>query len=131
MNTLDLFKHRRFTEVKLDDGKVYKIPQEYTVEEVERLLELKKKQEEISDTIAGDTEEEQKAQADLLWGNIFAQIEIMFQSFQPEVTAEYLKKFISHNEALEIVGFFQKYRALALNEIVSEEDNDPKKKLKN
>lgn len=132
MTTLDLFKRRRFTEVKLDDGIVYKIPNEYTVEEVERLLELKAKEEEISNTVTADSKAEEAKQLDLFWSNIFAQLEIIFQSYQPEITAEYLKKYVSHNEALEVVGFFQKYRALALDkEIASDEDGDSKKKLKN
>lgn len=132
MTTLDLFKRRRFTEVKLDDGIVYKIPNEYTVEEVERLLELKAKEEEISNTVTADSKAEEAKQLDLFWSNIFAQLEIIFQSYQPEITAEYLKKYVSHNEALEVVGFFQKYRALALDkEVTSDEDGDSKKKLKN
>lgn len=131
MNTLDLFKSRRFTIVKLSDSKEYKIPNEYTVEQVERLLELKTKEEEISNTLTGDTEKEKAIQLDLFWGNIFAQLEIIFQSYHPEITAEYLKRFISHNEALEVVGFFQKYRALAMDTIQAEEELDAKKKLKN
>lgn len=131
MKTLDLFKNRRYTEVKLDDGIVYKIPNEYTVEEVERLLELKSKEEEISNTPTADTKADEAKQLDLFWSNIFAQLEIIFQHYQPEITAEYLKKYVSHNEALEVVGFFQKYRALAMDQVISEEDTDPKKKLKN
>lgn len=126
MTMLDLFKRRRYTEVKLDDGIVYKIPNEYTVEEVERLLELKVKEEELSNTPKADDPKEQEKQLDIFWNNIFAQLEIIFQAYQPEITAQYLKKYVTHNEALEVVGFFQKYRALALDK----EDQDSKKKLK-
>lgn len=128
MTMLDLFKRRRYTEVKLDDGVVYKIPNEYTVEEVERLLELKIKEEELSNTPKADDPKDEQAQLDIFWNNIFAQLEIIFQHYQPEITAEYLKKYVTHNEALEVVGFFQKYRALALDK--SAEEQDSKKKLK-
>lgn len=128
MQKLNLYKQRRFTVVKLNDGKEYKIPNEYTVEEVERLLELKKKQEEIESTIAGDSKDDQQKQVEDLYNNMYDQIEIFFQTYHPEMTIEAIKKIISHNEALEIMGFFHKYRALAMGEI-QDEDLEAKKKL--
>lgn len=128
MQKLNLYKQRRFTVVKLNDGNEYKIPNEYTVEEVERLLELKKKWEEIENTIVDDTEEGKDKQLKAFYDNTFDQIEIFFQTYHPDVTIEYLKKIISHNEALEIMGFFHKYRALALGQN-QDEDLDVKKKL--
>ena len=44
-NLFNLYKSRKYSTVKLDDGKSYKIPNEYTVQEVERLLELRIEQE--------------------------------------------------------------------------------------
>jgi len=128
MQTLDLFKSRRFNIVKIGDGNEYKIPNEFTVEQVERLLELKAEQERLSDIPTADDKEEEKKQVDILYSNMFAQLEVMFQAFHPEITAEYLKKYVSHNEALEVVGFFQKYRALAMDSLLAEEE--AKKKLK-
>lgn len=131
MPKLDLFKKRRFSTVRLNDGKEYKIPNEYTIEEVERLLELKAKEKDIKSLTAGLTEAEQKEQLDIFWSNIFAQLEIVFQSYQPEIDVAYLQKHVTHNEALEIVGFFQEYRALAVGNIDETANADSKKKLKN
>jgi hypothetical protein len=111
MPTLDLYKNRNYSVIKLGDGKEYKVPTEYTVEEIERLLELRvaqqKKQKEEVD------EEMKEAQLYNFWKIIFEQIEIIFQRFQPELKAEDLKKIITQNEALEILGFFQEYRNLS------------------
>ncbi len=134
MHTLDLYKPRRFTEVKLSDGQTYKIPNEYTVEEVERLLELKSEEENMKELPVGETKAIQEEQLKSFWNNIFSQLEIIFQSFQPDMNEAYLKNHVTHNEALEIVGFFQKYRALAVKQIIDEEATDvadSKKKLKN
>lgn len=131
MPKLDLFKKRRFSTVRLNDGVEYKIPNEYTVEEVERLLELKAKEKDIKALTAGLTEAEQKQQLEIFWSNIFAQLEIVFQSYQPEINVAYLQKHVTHNEALEIVGFFQEYRALAVGNIDETANADSKKKLKN
>lgn len=128
MVTLDLYKKRRFNTIKLSDGIEYKIPNEYSVEEVERLLELKIKQEELSSVEAGETKEEQQENVNVFYSNIFDQIEVIFQQYQPEIDKSYLQKHVTHKEALEIVGFFQEYRALALGNNV---DQDLKKKLKN
>ena len=124
MQTLT-FKTRKHTIIKLDDGKDYKIPNEFLVEEVERLLELKKIQEKLeSETVE---EQKQNVQVEVFWNNIFAQLEIIFQHFQPDITEEYLKKHVTHNQALEMLGFFQKYRLLAMQETQAEE-LDVKKK---
>lgn len=130
MVTLNLYKQRRFNVIKLSDGVEYKTPNEFTVDEVERLLELKSKQKEITSLDAGDTKEEQESNLVIFWENIFDQIEIIFQSFQPEIDKEYLKKYVTHKQALEVVGFFQEYRALAIGNI-EQTDTNSKKKLKN
>jgi len=126
MQTLDLYKTRKHTIIKLGDGKDYKIPNEFLVEEVERLLELKKIQEKLENETV--EEEKQEVQIKVFWNNIFAQLEIIFQHFQPEITEEYLKKHVTHNQALEMLGFFQKYRLLAMQEDQAEE-SETKKKL--
>ena len=129
MPTLDLYKDRKHSVIKLSDGKEYKIPAEYTVEEVERLLELKIKQEEIE---ALPVEKgKKKEQLATFWANIFSQLEIIFQHYQPDIDESYLRKHVTHNEALEMIGFFQKYRTLAIEQIAldrAKEKSDPKKK---
>jgi len=127
MQALDLYKSRKHSVIKIADGKEYKIPNEYTVEEVERLLELREKQEAIEKEPVGD----QESQLLSFYTVVFEQLEVIFSHYQPEVTAEYLKKHITHNEALEMLGFFQKYRHLAIKEIVkeAEQSETPKKKI--
>lgn len=131
MPILDLYKKRRYTTVKLADGVEYKIPNEYTVEEVERLLELKKKEDEIKALSVEEGTPEAEANIAQFWNNVFAQIEIIFQSFQPELDLAYLLKHITHNEALEIIGFFSEYRELTAKKFEDQSSNetDSKKKL--
>jgi len=61
------------------------------------------------------------------------QIEMLLQHYQPEVTAEYLKSAMTQNEALEALGFFQKYRHIAVLEYLSQKEQsqttDSKKKV--
>lgn len=127
MNTL-VFKSRKHSTVKLSDGKVYKIPKEYLVEEVERLIELQVEQKNIESQPVQDSIKE--LQVNNLYVNIFNQLEVIIQHFQPEVTIEYLKKTITHSEALEMVGFFNKYRSLILKNEESTNTVDSKKKSK-
>ncbi len=114
MQHLDLYKPRPHNVITLADGTAYKIPKEYTVEEVERLLELKVEEEELQAQAVSKKKDEKKAQLDAFWNNVFYQIETIFKAFQPDIDQKYLKKHVTHNEALEIIGFFQKYRTLAL-----------------
>lgn len=127
MKTL-VFKSRKYSTVKLSDSKVYKIPSEYTVEEVERLLELQIEQKKVESIEVQESIKD--LQVDNLYANIFNQLEIIFQHYQPEVTIEYLKTVITHSEALEMIGFFNKYRNLILQNDDSTATVDSKKKSK-
>lgn len=129
MPTLDLYKKRRHFAVKFHSGKEYKIPNEYTVEEVERLLELTEEGDRIKAKKVTEGTPEAEASLVLFWDNIFAQLEIIFSSLNPEVDVAQIKAEVTHNEALEIIGFFNEYRALASTEKQSEK-TDVKKKLK-
>jgi hypothetical protein len=115
--------------VKFASGKEYKIPNEYTVEEVERLLELKQQEDEIKAKSVKAGTPEAEASLVQFWNNIFAQLEIIFSSLQPGVDVATIKAEVTHNEALEIIGFFNEYRALASDRNQSEQ-TEVKKKLK-
>ncbi len=118
MPVLDLYKERTYSTVKLADGKEYKIPNEYTVAEVERLLELRTEQEAIEKKpVIGESEIPK--QLDDFWVVVFDQILILFQHYQPDITIPYLKKNVTQNEALETLGFFHKYRHAVLRELQS------------
>lgn len=134
MHALDLYKSRSHSEVKLADGKTYKIPNEFTVDEVERVLELQierdaLEKQEAKDGAVTPENAEFKHYMDL----VFMQLEVLFQHHQPEVTAEFLKSAMTQNEALEALGFFQKYRHIAVRDYLANKnqpaDADSKKKV--
>jgi len=129
MQSLDLYKKRRHNIVKLGDGVSYKIPSEFTVEEVERLLELKEKEEQIKSVKVSEGTPEADANIVLFWNNVFAQLEIIFSALNDEVDEAYLRSHVTHNEALEIIGFFNEYRELTARKLTQAQP-DSKKKLK-
>lgn len=122
MQALSFIKSRKHSLITLADGKEYKIPNEYSVQEVERLLEVQEELEAFAKAEAKDTttltrdNAEFKRYLDL----VFMQIEMLLQHFHPEVTTKYLKSAMTQNEALEMLGFFQKYRHIAITEYLSE-----------
>lgn len=114
MAHLDLFKTRDHSTVKLDDGKTYKIPNEFTVEELERLFEKRRAFEAIKDEQVEDSKIEE--QTERLYQAAFAQLEIVFQHYHPEMTADKLRQLLTPSEALEILGFFDEYRHATVKE---------------
>jgi len=128
MPVLDLYKTRQHHTVRFGEGdkaKEYKFPAEYTVEEVERLLELQARREALeAQEAAPEGTPERAAQLNGFMVAVFDQVEVLFQHYQPEMTAEELKNILTRNEALGILGFFDKYRFRALKEM----SGDSKKK---
>jgi len=121
MPHLDLYKTREHSTVKLEDGKTYKIPNEFTVEELERLYEKRQAFEAIkSEPVDDDKVEEQ---TERLYQAAFAQLEIVFQHYQPDITADELRQLLTPSEALEILGFFDEYRHATVSEY-QDNDND-------
>lgn len=133
MHALDLYKSRTHSEVKLADGKTYKIPNEFTVDEVERVLELQVELQALEKSTAKDaTLSEDNPEFKKYLDIVFAQLTILYQHYQPDVTTEYLKKQVTPKEALAALGFFQKYRHIAVREYLAEKDQpeaESKKKL--
>lgn len=130
---LDLYKERRYRTVKLSDKKEYRLPNEYSVEEVERVLELQAEIKALEDKVVVGAANAENADAKRHTELVFAQLEVMFQHYQPDLDAEYLRKVMTHREALEIIGFIRKYRHIALRELREEEaaeKADSKKKSK-
>jgi hypothetical protein len=128
MPHLDLFKERKYSTLKLGDGKEYKLPAEFTVEEVERVLEIREETEALEEE---EVIEGGKVQREKHAGLLFAQLEVMFQHYQPDMTAKKLKKIVTLNDAMEILGFFTKYRHLVIKELKEEANSKEgaKKKL--
>lgn len=123
MPNLDIYKGRKFNTVTFGD-KVFKIPLEYTVEEVERLLELDTKRKSVQDEVIENQEEQLKT----FWELVFNQLEIIFQHYQPEMTVDDLRVIVSHNEALGILGFFDEYRNKLKEQSESKETKEDSKK---
>lgn len=125
MPVLDLYKERKYNVIKLGGigfnvggfalkfgARDFKIPAEYTVEESERLLELDVRREQVElEAVSTDAVTRQEQQR-RFFAIVFDQLEIMFQHFQPEITADVLRKLLTEREALDILGFFEKYRFL-------------------
>lgn len=126
MPVLDVFKERQFSTIKLGE-RDFKVPNEYTVEEVERLLELEQKRDAVEQEPVSDDKAKQEEQLVRFWALTFDQLEIIFQHYQPETTAAELRSIISHKEALAILGFYEKYRHL--NTEKSGDAGKAKKKL--
>lgn len=128
MPTLNLYKERECSIVKLSDGKEYKIPKEFTVEQSERLLELQVERELIQ---AEEVNEEKRdVQLKRFWEVAFDQLESIFQCFHPEINRDYLKKVITQNEALEMLDFYREYRPKAMRELIQQSANEAESKKK-
>lgn len=125
MPTLDLFKARKFHVVKFED-KEFKLPAEYLVEEVERIYETMAQREALERVPVAAEEENQKKQLDAFWSLVYIQLEIMFQHFQPDMNIEEIKKLISPQEALDILGFFEKYRLIHADKTQAENPEQKK-----
>lgn len=130
METLDLFKDRRFYEVVLqvkgNKKKKYKIPCELTVEETERLMEQEVilSQRFKAEVSEDKTEQDQKLQE--YFETVFEIISIMFSRYQPEMTPEKMKSLLTEKEAGKVLQFFKEKRFLQLLGLA--ETDDAKKK---
>jgi hypothetical protein len=102
--------------------KQFKIPAELTVSEIERLLEAQIKIDKLADEQVSDTG---TAQLRLYWSYIYAQLEIIFRHFHPEVDADYLKLNLLPTDAIRILAFFSENRYIEK----PVEETDSKKKL--
>lgn len=125
MPHLDLFAERKHSTVKAGD-QTWKIPNEYTVEEFERLLELREEFEalEKEKIDANDTESEKVKR---LISLAFMQLHVILAHFQPDITVDDLRKTITQNELFKLIGFFDKYRHEALVRILKEREGSKKK----
>lgn len=125
MPHLDLFAERKHSTVKIGE-KEWKIPNEYTVEEFERLLELREEIEALSkERIDADDTESEKIKR--LVALAFTQLHVILSHYQPDTTIEYLRKTLTQSEVFKVIGFFDKYRHEALVRILKEREGSKKK----
>jgi hypothetical protein len=95
MAKLDLFSDREPHIIELavnGEKKQFRVPTDYTEEEIERILELESKVSESADlTVRRNL--------------IFQQLHILFRHYQAEMTLEDVKKLLTWNDALKIINF--------------------------
>lgn len=109
MATLDLFKKRQPHTVYIEiDGQKqgFKLPTQYTVEEVERLLEIQVEKETLlKSEVDADSIEATRA-VQQFWEAIYDQLLILFNHYQPEIERDFLLKHVPQEHAVEIIAFF-------------------------
>lgn len=103
--------------------KQFKIPVELRVYEIERLLEAQHKLEKLEKE---SVIEDGTKQLRIYWGYIYAQLEVIFKHFHPEIEAEYLKLNLLPADAIKILAFFAQNRYIEKEVNLSD---DTKKKL--
>ena len=111
MATLDLFKQREPHKIVLGRTRPidYFIPLEFTVEEIERLLETRVKVDELAERKT--TEKTKEADLQEFFEAILVQLVVLFQRYQPEATAESLSKVMTREDAIKIWHFFIKEKS--------------------
>lgn len=117
MAKLDLYEGREAHEIFIEvDGekKGYRVPTDFTEEEIERLLELEEK-------LKGENNIDER------YIIFFEQITLMFRRYNPEITTEFMKAHLSRNEVLSILNFVAKHN-FAVNH-KDADGKDSKKKL--
>jgi len=108
---MSFFKEREKIELTLPwKGKdqIFYIPQDYTVEETERILEFESKLRELSKKEVDDETHEAYQKA-IDYMNILTQnVTVLLQHYQPEITFSEVKKNFSQIELLAILEFIRK-----------------------
>jgi len=101
MAKLDLYTGREPHIVELDvkgEKKEFRLPTDYTEEEVERLLELGEKLEGSDDLMTKRA-------------LLFAQVHILFARYQPDMTLEQVKAMLTWDDALKVINFISQHTA--------------------
>lgn len=108
MAVLDLYKRRppHTIYIEVEKKKVaFNIPTQFTVEEVERILEVQDQIDQLKKERVEIGSEEASRAIELFWENVYMQLLTLFNHYHPEVDLDYLKKYVSQENALEIIAF--------------------------
>ena len=127
MAILDLFKERKPHTVILDvdgEGKEFKIPVAYSVEEVERLLEHQVKIDELASAEIVKGKELQ--QENDFWTAVFNQLLVLFNHYHPDLTIESLKTYLTRDEAQKIIAFHTQEQLTKAEEIAGKKTGKKK-----
>jgi len=125
MAKLDLFKERKkhsITAGEGEDKEELDFPADFTLEEEERILELQSELEHLKE---GEEEVPQEKQYDI----ILEQITILAQRYQPEITSEYLKEYLTRRDCDKIINWLAEQRLEFIKDDMQKQTQDAKKKL--
>lgn len=109
MAILDLFKRRQPHTIYLEidkKKKAFLIPTQFTVEEVEHILEIQAEKEELVRQSVDEDSIESVQAIEKFFDSIYTQLLVLFNHYQPEIDKEFLLKHVGREEAVEIIGFF-------------------------
>lgn len=133
MQTLNLYKDRQPYEVELKlKGKLrtFKIPNELTIEESERLMEAEIQLKELAKQEVNDKTDEEK-KLDQYFKVLYQYLLILFNKHQPEIEkVEHVKQMMTQQEAVSVLEFFKKKRFLHLLGLDDDESEFKKKSQK-
>lgn len=127
METLNLFKDRQPYEVVMElKGKkrTFKIPNELTIEESERILEAELQVAELSKQNI-DNKKDEKEKLAQYFASLHRYLLVLFNRYHPEITMEKLKSMMTEPEAIRVFEFFKNKRFLHL---IGADEEEPKKK---
>jgi len=130
MAILDLFKKRQPHIIYLDvngEKRAYKIPVQYTVEEVERILEIQVKIDDLKATEVEVNSQDQIEMFKKFWDHIYSQLLILFNHYQPDIELDFLKNHVDKEDALDIIAF---HTAEHLSNVEEEAKRSKKKATK-
>jgi hypothetical protein len=126
--TLDLYKSRQPYEVILEvkgKKKSFKIPSELTVEESERLLESEIKiKMMVNEKVSDDAEKK----LEIYFGTLIDYMLVLLQHYQPEITADKIKKMMSRSDLEKVFEFFKQQRYIHIMGYDEPADQDGAKK---
>lgn len=125
MAELNLYKERKVHTVTLEwegNEREFRIPSEYTVEEIERIFEAQKKVDERKDL------EGTEDNVNLFWDAIFEQLLVLFEHYHSDITLADLKKNLTRDDAVKILRFYSDTRLAEISEAA--EGNEKKKARK-
>lgn len=92
------------------EGLEFKIPKEHTVQEIESVLEIEAEKEKLLNTqVELKSEKAIQLEGDY-WNLYYKQLALLFNHYHPNITIEFLKENVSHEQAMEIYEMFLKQK---------------------
>ena len=90
------------------EGLQFKIPKEYTIQEIESVLQIEVEKEKLLGTQVDIKSEKFVELEGEYWDLYYKQLALLFNRHHPNVTIEFLRENVSHEQAMEIYEMFLK-----------------------